>query len=63
MEDCYTGYLKTEFSWDSRGEELLEESSGILNIRPMGGNLVLLKSAGDKKTEDVLFDFDEWAYF
>lgn len=63
LEDCYSGYLKSKFSWDSHGEELLQESSGILNIKPMGGNLVLLKSVGDKKTEDVLFEFDEWSYF
>lgn len=63
LEECYSGYLKPSFSWEDHGEELLSESSGILYLRPMGGNLILIQSANDKKTEDVLFDFDEWTSF
>lgn len=63
LEDCYSGCLKSEFSWDEHGEELLEESSGILSLRQLGSNLILIQSASERSTEDVLFEFDEWSSY
>lgn len=46
-KECYTGFLKMTFSWEEHANELRSECGGLLKLRSLGGNLVLLQKSSN----------------
>lgn len=61
LEGAFTGCLKDRFSWEEYGEEIRAECGGLLKVRSIGHNLVLLQGPEGSDTEQVLKGLDEWS--
>lgn len=60
LEKCYTGHLKSDFSWSEHGEEIQSECGNRLKLRFMWNNLVLIQGAEDEAVNVII---DEWLKF
>lgn len=63
LKNCYSGFMKRKFLWEDHAEEIQSECGNMLNIRSMGGNLILIQSTTDKSTGNLVNELDEWVNF
>lgn len=58
---AYTGRLNSGFSWQEHGEELKSGCAGLLRLRYLGSNLMLIHGEKETITLEVLEGLDKWA--
>lgn len=63
LKGAHIGYLKEKFSWNDHREELRSECAGILSLKNIGNNLILLQSEREQDTAEVIKGLDEWSEF
>lgn len=63
LENCFTGHLKSGFSWKEHGEEIQGECGNRLTITPLGGKLLLIRTNSEEPIKKVIGRFDEWSGF
>ncbi|XP_057808640.1 uncharacterized protein LOC131023113 [Salvia miltiorrhiza] len=63
LTHSFTGFVKTEYTWEEFGEEINSECATLLKISSLGGNLVLIQSTNNRPVKDLLTELNEWTTF
>lgn len=61
LRDAFTARLKTGFSWQEHGDKMKSKCAGLLRLRHLGGNLILIHGVMELSTSEALKGLDDWS--